>query len=338
MICDRCFASVKEGSEFCPECGAPIGSGPAEGSDAEVYAELARANLLRMRGDYATAMEQCRAILRKFPNNVSANQLLGDICEEKGDLDQAKEWYELALDIAPSHAQIQKKLKDVREKLEHAETRGLVEQLGLPPSKPKNGLIAAGLATIVIGVGVVAYILGTNKPIAESTAPKMSVSQAPPTVQPEDPAPQEPAVSPPAATPSPGSSEEVALLQLVGQRSMNGAKLAALGIDPRTSHLTLTYLLANGEDRKSIGAELAATTFENAPTIRLITIRAIENGSLAYVADARREAYDETKSEAWKQANGDSASAIANHLLTQEWPASAATFPPVDTGEGESAP
>ncbi len=338
MICDRCFASVKEGSEFCPECGAPIGSSPAEGSDAEIYTELARANLLRMRGDYATAMEQCRAILRRFPNNVSANQLLGDLCHESGDLEQAKEWYELALDIAPSHAQIQKKLKDVRERLEHAETQGLVEQLGLPPSKPKNGLMAAGLAVLVIAVGAVAYVVGTNKPVNEA-GPKLSMSQAPPTTPQTNSNPPE-QTNPPVSTPAPsqGTGEETALVQLVAQRSIHGAKLAGLVIDPRTSHLTLTYLVANGEDRKAIGAELAATTFDNAPSIRLITIRAIESGSVVYAADARREAYEETKAEAWRHENGDDASVIARHMLTQEWPAPESSVPPVNTGEGETGP
>jgi Tfp pilus assembly protein PilF len=101
---------VKPGAGFCPECGAPIGTAPAEGSDAAIYPELARVNLLRLRGDYKAAQDHCRAVLRKFPNNVTANQLLGDLCQETGDLSQAKEWYELALDIAPNHAHIQQKL------------------------------------------------------------------------------------------------------------------------------------------------------------------------------------------------------------------------------------
>ena len=343
VICDRCFASVKEGSEFCPECGAPIGSSPAEGSDAAIYSELARANLLRMRGDYKSALDQCRTILRKFPNNVSANQLLGDLCLETGDLEQAKEWYELALDIAPNHAQLQKKLKDVREKLEHQETQGLVEQLGLPPSKPKNGLMAAGLAVLVLAVGGIAYVIGSNKQKVDSPLPKPTVSNAPvsnpqntnPSV--ENPVQDRPA-STPVVTPAQGSSEETALAQLIGQRSPNGAKIASLVIDPRTSQLTLTFRVAAGEDRKAIGAELAGTTLENSPSVRLVTVRAVENDAVVFVADARREAYEETKSEAWKTSNGSDPAAFAKHLLTQEWPATVPDPAPVNTGEGNPGP
>lgn len=343
MICDRCFASVKEGSEFCPECGAPIGSSPAEGSDAAIYAELARANLLRMRGDYKAALEQCRTILRKFPNNVSANQLLGDLCQETGDLEQAKEWYELALDIAPNHAQLQKKLKDVRERLEHQETQGLVDQLGLPPSKPKNGLMAAGLAVMVLAVGGIAYVIGTNKQKVDAPLPKPTVSNAPAT-NPQSTNPdvenpvQDPPTTAPVTTPAQGSSEETALAQLIGQRSTHGAKLVGLVIDPRTSQLTLTYRVATGEDRKAIGAELAGVTFDNSPTTRLIAIRAVENDAVVYVADARREAYEETKSDAWKAANGNDPAAFAKHLLTQEWPATASEPPAVNTSGDNTGP
>jgi RNA polymerase subunit RPABC4/transcription elongation factor Spt4 len=326
MICERCFAMVKHGSEFCPECGAPMGNGPAEGSDAAIYTELARANLLRMRGEYKGALDQCRSILHKFPNNVSANQLLGDLCVETGDLEQAKEWYELALDIAPNHAQIQKKLNEVQQTLEHAETEGLVEQLGLPPSKPKNGLIAVGLAALVLGVGAIAYILGTQKPAATSVngvtrtqiqAPSTSVTNP----QVDTTTGTEGAVTSPTTTPPSGSTEEASLAQIVGQRSTNGSKLLSLVVDPRTNLLTLTYRAEAADDKRLIGAELAATTFENGPSIRLITIRAIENGAVAYVADARRDAYEQTKTDEWKQQNGTDPGALAKHILTQEWPA-----------------
>jgi len=327
MICERCFATVKQGSEFCPECGAPMGNGPAEGSDAAIYTELARANLLRMRGEYKGALDQCRTILHKFPNNVSANQLLGDLCAETGDLAQAKEWYELALDIAPNHAQIQKKLNDVQQTLEHAETEGLVEQLGLPPSKPKNGLVAVSLAVLVLGVGAVAYVLGTQKPnVNSANGVTRTEIQAPATTsdnpQPDPPQadsqPTNPTTSPANAV---GSTEETSLTQLVSQRSANGSRLLGQVMDPRTNLLTLTYKAEPSDDKRNVGAELAATTFENGPNVRLITLRAIENGAVAFVADARREAYEETKAESWKQENGTDPGALAKHILTQEWPA-----------------
>ncbi|MBC8064109.1 MAG: tetratricopeptide repeat protein [Chlorobia bacterium] len=337
MICERCFASVKGGSEFCPECGGPMGSGPAEGSDAAIYPELARANLLRMRGDHKAALEQCRMILHKFPNNVTANQLLGDLCAELGDLEQAKEWYELALDIAPNHAQIQKKLKAVRGQLEHAETEGLVEQLGLPPTKSKNGLVAAGLATLVIGVGAIAYVIGTQKDASDSNAaPKQTSVQAPISNLGSSQPPKQDPVPNGTTAPVPtvqGPSDEVSLTQLIAQRSANGTKLLGLTVDPRSNLMILTYRVEAADDKKLIASELAGVAFDNSPSVRVITLRAVEGGTVAYVADARREAYEETKTEAWKQQNGSEPATVAKHLLSQEWPANPtpAENPPPET-------
>jgi hypothetical protein len=322
MICERCFASVKLGSEFCPECGAPMGDGPAEGSDAAIYPELARANLLRTRGDYKAALEQCRAILRKFPNNVTANQLLGDLCSETGDLEQAKEWYELALDIAPNSAQIRGKLTDVRQKLEAQETAGMVEQLGLPPAKSRNSMVAIGLAVLVIAVGVAAYIVGSKaQSNSEVGPPKMTSVQAPIT----NSSPEQH----PAATTTPttaaivgGSADEQSLKQLVAQRSSNGSKLDSIILDPRSGLAVVTFSVGEAEDSRQIAAEIASVVFDNSAITRTITIRAIKGGALSFIADVHRDAYEQTKSDDWKAQNGSDPNALATHILSQEWPAS----------------
>ena len=98
--CPKCFAVVKLGAEFCPECGATLD--PASGgSDQEVYNDLAKANLLRNRHQMPEAIEVALGILRKYPNNATAHTLLGDIYAELDDLKQAAEWYEMALDLSP---------------------------------------------------------------------------------------------------------------------------------------------------------------------------------------------------------------------------------------------
>ncbi|HJP82051.1 MAG TPA: tetratricopeptide repeat protein [Fimbriimonadaceae bacterium] len=336
MICDRCFASVKADSEFCPECGAPVGSGPAEGSDAAIYPELARVNLLRMRGEYKAAIDHCRTILRKFPNNVTANQLLGDLSLESGDLEQAKEWYELALDIAPNHTQIQRKLNDVRARIEHKETEGLVEQIGLPASKSKSGWVAVGLAVLLVAVGGIAYIVGTRKnPDPQGLPPKQTSFTAPANSTtpkpPDSPAQNLPATQVIAAE----SAEELAVAQLISQRSQYGSKLLGLIEDKRASHLILTYRIESQDDRKLIGAELAITALANNSATRLVTVRAISEGNVVYIADVHREAYEETLKDEWKQQNGEEPAAIAGHVMTQEWPAAGAastTETPPTTG------
>ncbi|MGI4792114.1 MAG: tetratricopeptide repeat protein [Janthinobacterium lividum] len=68
----------------------------------EAYALLAQANLLRMRGHWEEAAQKCMAALRLAPDSSSANSLLGDIYENQGRLDDAAQWYRMALDVNPN--------------------------------------------------------------------------------------------------------------------------------------------------------------------------------------------------------------------------------------------
>ncbi len=67
----------------------------------DVYALLAQANLLRMRGHWEEAAEACMTALRLAPDSSSANSLLGDIYENQGRYDDAAQWYRMALDANP---------------------------------------------------------------------------------------------------------------------------------------------------------------------------------------------------------------------------------------------
>lgn len=71
------------------------------GLPREVYALLAQANLLRMRGCWEEAVGNCMAALRLAPDSPSAQSLLGDIYENQGRFDDAVQWYRMALDANP---------------------------------------------------------------------------------------------------------------------------------------------------------------------------------------------------------------------------------------------
>ncbi len=71
------------------------------GLPREIYALLAQANLLRMRGCWEDAVQSCMAALRLSPRSHSAQSLLGDIYENQGRYDDAIQWYRMALDINP---------------------------------------------------------------------------------------------------------------------------------------------------------------------------------------------------------------------------------------------
>lgn len=79
------------------------------------YTLLAQANLLRMRGHWPEAIEKCMTALKLSPDNASAQSLLGDIYENQGLLDDAVQWYRMALDVHPDSPADKMKLARVIE-------------------------------------------------------------------------------------------------------------------------------------------------------------------------------------------------------------------------------
>jgi tetratricopeptide (TPR) repeat protein len=90
----------------------PAGGPPSRG---DLNALLARANLLRMRGQWPEAVERCTEALRLDPHSAAAHSLLGDIYENQGRLDKAIHWYEQALDQDPESVADKAKLTRARE-------------------------------------------------------------------------------------------------------------------------------------------------------------------------------------------------------------------------------
>lgn len=137
MICPYCGAEISEDSRFCPECGAPLKeeSGIAEGLhiEREVYSLLSTANLYRIRGLWQEAENKCVEVLRRYPNNPTAHSLLGDIYADQGRWEEAKEWYELAVELNPSSQVDKKKLERVKNIMEEKEklTKGKMLSWGV---------------------------------------------------------------------------------------------------------------------------------------------------------------------------------------------------------------
>ncbi|MES2464046.1 MAG: tetratricopeptide repeat protein [Armatimonadota bacterium] len=74
---------------------------------------LARANLLRMRGQWNEAIAVCTEALRLAPRSPTAHSVLGDIYEAQGKYDDALQWYGMAVDLAPNRAADREKLERV---------------------------------------------------------------------------------------------------------------------------------------------------------------------------------------------------------------------------------
>jgi hypothetical protein len=146
------------------ECGSRIREDTtdplyAEGSDREVYPELARANLLRMQGRYDEAIEVCRRIMGRFPSNETVHALLGDIYADQGKLEDAIQWYELLVELAPTNVHYNAKLHNLRAmRAAQVAPPPPVPEPEAKPAKPKTlaYVLFGALALILIGASFVA--------------------------------------------------------------------------------------------------------------------------------------------------------------------------------------
>jgi len=183
-------ASVPDGAPRCPECGGPVAEGRCPRcSELErtLVGErdaplLARANLLRIRGLWEEAVEQCAEVLRANPDSATAHSLLGDIYQDQGRLEEARRWYRLALDLDPESRADRAKLTRVEETLEARRQRAEWEAVvagrapfpgtGMRESLQRVGAVAgAGLCAIVLVMALLVSVADRSRLGAEETGP-----------------------------------------------------------------------------------------------------------------------------------------------------------------------
>jgi hypothetical protein len=229
MICPKCFAEIPDTSAFCMECGSRLREDTtdplyAEGSDREVYPELARANLLRMQGRYEEAIEICRRIMGRFPSNETVHALLGDIYADQGKLEDAIQWYELLVELAPTNVHYNAKLHNLRA-LQAAQVAPpppvSVPEPEAKPAKPKTLAYAlfGVLALILIGASFVAG--ARMSALRQAAAEPIKPAQG--TLAP--PAPSDaPRIPPPSASEPPAVADTPAPAPPAGFAGMSGAE------------------------------------------------------------------------------------------------------------------
>jgi len=172
MVCPKCFADIPDTSAFCLECGSRIKEDTvdslyAEGSDREVYPEIAKANLLRMRGQWEEAAQICIQVLRRFPGNETVHALLGDIYSDQGQFEEAIHWYEMLVDLVPSNAVYRAKLDQLRaiKMAEEAKRKPALPLIDAPEAKrgwlpSQRTWVYTLLGILAVGVIVSAFVAG----------------------------------------------------------------------------------------------------------------------------------------------------------------------------------
>lgn len=290
VLCEKCFAMMPSDAEYCSECGAPLTDAPGVvGSDAEVYPELAKANVLRMRKEFKAAEDICLSILRRFPNNASSNTLLGDIAVEKGELEQAVEWYELALDIVPDSVENQQKLANARAKISEQHKEQVVETLEIPKKNPPYLLIAM-VVVMVAAFGIAAVIM-TSRNGAQGPDPNNSLVFSGQEDKGENARPA------PAQTPTEEPQTYAADAQmaerLCRELQLEPSRVPVLEIGSKDKDVKLSLTLTNGDGEWPLRAKVVRKAFElahEAPSVELTVLE----GERKSTQTITRETYERT--------------------------------------------
>ncbi len=302
-VCNKCFEVNDPAATYCIECGAPLSDDPAaEGSDQEVYREITQANLHRIRGDYKPAIDVCLGILKRFPNNGTAHTLLGDIYAEQGELEQAAQWFEMALDLRPESQNDRRKLESAQRRMAEQEAASTAQQLGIPESKPRTQQYLIVMVVLVAIVGIASFMLGgamsgpKNDPAPALISDPIVAGRPIPKVEPkpDDPAPVEPPVLP---TAWPGTSVDKQIAALLASKYAIGKNLVSTLEDPRGPSLQVTANQGENPDPSLVCVELAKAVFGEFSSYVSVSVRIVSGDKTVYAADVTRADYQRTIDE-----------------------------------------
>jgi len=308
--------------------------------DDVLHANLARANLMRLRGDFAEAEKVCVSVLAGYPDSAAVHTLLGDIAFSQDQAGKAIEHYEIAQQLDEKAPDIPRKLAEARRLHESHETVTTAEQLGLPARPPLpwtsigfgviaalalGGALIAGLAAYprgtTTGRGVASPIVASSDTIAASD--KANTKEPPVTPGTTDkPALIDAGSSPvqPSAPPITVSTlDDQTLLTQIQSRGVIGSHVTGISSDPRTHNVTITYSVRPEENARTVGAELAKAILDQSGDTLQVTVRGVRDQKLVYMADVPRTQYADTITETWQKANPDP-EAWMSHSITNEWP------------------
>lgn len=290
-LCPLCLLWRKPSEGACDDPDCPIGK-PYDSVEADVHLELARANLLRMRGEYAGAREACLSILKRFPGDLSAHTLIGDIAAESGDLEQASQWYEMALDVAPDSQPDRHKLESVRQRIQEHEAATTAQQLGLPTTKPRALRFAIVTSLFIVVVAIAAFYTGGWSRTRGQEAPvvrdKIELAPAEPETPQRAPEPKATPAPAPEQPPAPqdnGVAADRATLDRLQAQCTHGAAIVSATLDPRTNTLVVTVRAISPDGARQVAAELAVSALRVQSDATMVTIRVAAKEAIVYVAD-----------------------------------------------------
>lgn len=136
-------------------------SAPAQSGGKDAEALLAAANLARMRRRWQEAESLCVEVMRQDPNNIHAHSLLGDIYRDQNRLHDARQWYQMALDLNPESATDRAKLTEIERMEARLSGANAASAPSAPPLSPQVGtqkLLGASPVTWVRALTVISVV------------------------------------------------------------------------------------------------------------------------------------------------------------------------------------
>ncbi|MGQ9523587.1 MAG: tetratricopeptide repeat protein [Armatimonadota bacterium] len=304
--------------------------GESAESDHRTYSDLAEVNLLRMRGQYEEAVRRCTDLLRQRPDDAVLHSLIGDIYSDQGSIEEAMQWYRMALDLDPASAYAKEKL----ERLEHLALVGKSQAQGLDWWRWTILAIASAILAVGVGTGWAIWSSRNTHPSRADNAPPPAQATPPgldvrgartPKPSAQSPqvfaTPQIPAQSASPSQPTQGqdvsalTALEAHLLDLLSRSIQpevsERSSVRSLTIDPR-SHTAIVSMYcvsppASPQDLDALVADARATalwTLSLAPDLRLVTVRVLSRfaqrfgvsgpAEIVFIGDLYRDRVDVT--------------------------------------------
>ncbi len=238
---------------------------------------------MRLRGDYAAAMNVIQGIIASQPTHVEANSLMGDVLSEVGDWDAALLYYRNAEDHGGGEVVKRKRIGLEQRLAEHARD-ALETKLGLAQKWEQIARwTGVGLACIAVLVLALALL---NRPRPTSPPPDLRVPIIVGSSGATVPAPA------PTSAPTRPSTEAVsedALIRAALQGDAETALLRGVAYDPRSSTAILTFE-ANIQDEPLAQARaVGAVCLTKLPDVQRLTIRMARDGKLLAMLDLIRD-------------------------------------------------
>ena len=171
--CKDCNLILDETAHFCPKCGKEVTDAEAmqQIPRLEVGAYLTSANLHRLRQEWDEAVADATEALRLEPNNADIASLLGVIYQERGMLDDALTWLQMALEMNPDSTSDKARLNKVKDQiLQRSILSRQRSHLGTFEKRTRIWAITMTAAFIILVVFAIVLAMGkrSHQPAATS--------------------------------------------------------------------------------------------------------------------------------------------------------------------------